>query len=121
MRISLGREGKGLSLLGEYAIDEISVRGPPDTMIIRGKPANMRAPSKTHRYGSWENAKLADVVGDIARRNKGAAACNVDAVVPRIAPFGESDLHFLYAARSHARCDGDGEGGEVDRDGARSR
>ncbi|ODP33059.1 phage late control D family protein [Pandoraea sp. ISTKB] len=102
LRISLGWEGKGLSLIGEYAIDEITVRGPPDTMIIRGKPANMRATSKTHRNGSWENAKLADIMGDVARRNKWVVACSVDAVVPRADQFGESDLHFVTRlARMH--------------------
>lgn len=95
LKISLGWAGQGLSLLGEYAIDEIVLRGPPATVAIRGRPANLRATSKTHRYGNWSNAKLADVVGDIARRNKWAAACSIDVVVPRADQFGESDLHFV--------------------------
>ncbi|KVZ72519.1 phage late control D family protein [Burkholderia ubonensis] len=95
LKVSLGWEGRGLTMLGEYAIDEIVLRGPPATMVIRGKPANMRATSKTHRYGGWTNVKLADIVGDVARRNKWAAACSVEAVVPRADQFGESDLHFI--------------------------
>ncbi|HEF5152712.1 pyocin R2_PP, tail formation [Burkholderia multivorans] len=95
LKISLGWEGQGLSMLGEYAVDEIVLRGPPATIIIRGRPANMRATSKTQRYGSWSNVKLADIVGDVARRNKWAAACSVDAAIPRADQFGESDLHFI--------------------------
>ncbi|EMN1928352.1 late control protein [Burkholderia ambifaria] len=95
LKVSIGWEGQGLSMLGEYAVDEVGVRGPPASVVIRGKPANMRATSKTQRYGSWSNAKLADIVGDVARRNKWSAACDVDVVVPRIDQFGESDLHFI--------------------------
>ncbi|ASL45139.1 hypothetical protein bAD24_I16820 [Burkholderia sp. AD24] len=95
LRLSLGWEGSGLAFLGEYAVDEIALKGPPTSVIIRGKPANMRATSKTHRYGSWENAKLADIVGDIARRNRWTPACVIDVVVPRADQFGESDLHFV--------------------------
>ncbi|APD13639.1 hypothetical protein RO07_04035 [Pandoraea pulmonicola] len=41
-------------------------------------------------------------VGDVARRNEWAAACSVDAVVPRADQFGESDLHFITRlARMH--------------------
>ncbi|SDI01648.1 hypothetical protein SAMN05216466_1167 [Paraburkholderia phenazinium] len=95
LRISLGWQGQGLALLGEYTIDEIALKGPPASVIIRGRPSNMRAGSKTHRYGSRENAKLADIVGDIARRNGWTAACAIDVTVPRADQFGESDLHFL--------------------------
>lgn len=95
LKVSVGWEGQGLSMLGEYAVDDVGVRGPPASVVIRGNPANMRATSKTQRYGSWSNAKLADIVGDVARRNKWSAACDVDVVVPRIDQFGESDLHFI--------------------------
>ncbi|WP_257835009.1 phage late control D family protein [Burkholderia glumae] len=95
LSVSIGWEGQGLSLLGVYAVDEVGVRGPPASVIIRGKPANMRATSKTQRYGSWSNAKLVDIVGDVARRNRWSAACDVDVIVPRIDQFGESDLHFI--------------------------
>ncbi|WP_186044314.1 phage late control D family protein [Burkholderia gladioli] len=95
VKVSLGWEGQGLSMLGEYAVDEVGLRGPPASVVFRGKPANMRATSKTQRYGSWSNVRLADIVGDVARRNKWAAACDVDVVVPRVDQFGESDLHFV--------------------------
>jgi phage protein D len=49
LKISLGWSGKGLSFLGEYAVDEIALKGPPASVVIRGKPANMRASAKTHR------------------------------------------------------------------------
>ncbi|WP_336817560.1 contractile injection system protein, VgrG/Pvc8 family, partial [Burkholderia gladioli] len=95
VKVSLGWEGQGLSMLGEYAVDEVGLRGPPASVVFRGKPANMRATSKTQRYGSWSNVRLADIVGDVARRNKWSAACDVDVVVPRVDQFGESDLHFV--------------------------
>ncbi|CDY77946.1 FIG032563: Phage tail protein D [Caballeronia glathei] len=95
LKVSLGWEGQGLAFLGEYAIDEISLKGPPASVLIRGRPANMRATSKTHRYGSWENTKLADIVGDVARRNQWTPVCAIDVLVPRADQFGESDLHFI--------------------------
>lgn len=102
LRVSLGWSGKGVSLLGEYAVDEITLKGPPALVVIRGKPANMRATAKTHRYGSWENATLAGIVDDIARRNRWTGACSVDVRIPRADQFGESDLHFITRiARQH--------------------
>jgi len=95
LKVSLGWGGQGLAFLGEYAIDEVSLKGPPASVLIRGRPANMRATAKTHRYGSWENAKLADIVGDVARRNQWTPVCAIDVLVPRADQFGESDLHFI--------------------------
>lgn len=95
LKISLGWLGQGLAFLGEYTIDEIALKGPPASVIIRGRPSNMRASSKTHRYGSWESAKLADIVGDVARRNGWTPVCAIDVTVPRADQFGESDLHFI--------------------------
>ncbi|RKT98686.1 late control protein [Burkholderia sp. Nafp2/4-1b] len=95
LKISLGWMGQGLSMLGEYAVDEVGVRGPPASVVIRGKPANMRASAKTQREGSWTNVKLADIVGEIARRHGWTAVCELDVLMPRVDQFGESDLHFV--------------------------
>lgn len=104
LAISLGYEGQPLTFVGRYKVDEIEISGPPQSIVIRGKPADIAASMKDQKRGSWEGAKLADIVSDIAGRNKLQALCRVDADVPRVDQINESDMHFItrLAARHGA-------------------
>lgn len=95
LEISLGYIGEKLTFIGRYKVDEIEVSGPPQTIVIRGKPANIAATMKSQKRYAWENVKLADIVGDVARRNKLQPLCQVVADVPRADQINESDMHFI--------------------------
>jgi phage protein D len=95
LEVSLGYVGKKLTFIGKYCVDEIEISGPPQTLVMRGKPANIAATMKGQRRFAWENVKLADIVGDIARRNKWQALCSIVADVPRIEQLNESDMNFI--------------------------
>lgn len=102
LEISLGYEGEKLVFVGRYRVDDITISGPPATIVIRGKPANIAATLKSQKRWAWEGVKLADIVGDIARRNKLQPMCQVDASVPRADQINESDMHFITRlARAH--------------------
>lgn len=58
LRISLGWEGQGLSFMGAYTVDEIEFSGPPRTLTIRGKPADMACLAKSPREHARENVPL---------------------------------------------------------------
>lgn len=95
LEISLGYVGEKLTFLGRYKVDEIEVNGPPQTIVIRGKPANIAETMKSQKRYSWEKSKLTDIVGDVARRNKLQPLCQVVADVPRADQINESDMHFI--------------------------
>lgn len=102
LEVSLGYVGEKLTFIGRYRVDEIEVSGPPQTIVISGKPANIAATMKSQKRFSWEKVKLADIVGDIARRNKLQQLCSVVAEVPRADQVNESDMHFITRlARTH--------------------
>jgi len=95
LEISLGYEGEPLTFVGKFKVDEIEISGPPQSIVIRAKPANIAATMKSQKRHSWEGVKLADIVGDIARRNKLQPLCKVEADVPRADQINESDMHFI--------------------------
>jgi phage protein D len=95
MRISLGWEGQGLSFMGNYTVDEIEFSGPPLTLVIRGKQAEMAGLAKNPRQHAWENVSLSQIIHEVAARNPWQAVCSITTTVPRADQVGESDLNFL--------------------------
>lgn len=98
LKVSLGwmtAAGPRLDYMGAYSVDEISWSAGPDTMTIKGKPADMRAAAKSQRAAAWEDVTLAKIVEDIAARHKWTPVCRVEADVDRADQLGESDLHFI--------------------------
>ncbi|MCK6435957.1 phage late control D family protein [Rivihabitans pingtungensis] len=102
LEVSLGYIGEPLIFIGKFKVDEIEVSGPPQAMVIRGKPANLTATMKSQRRHSWEDVELAAIVADIAARNKLKPLCAIDVDVPRADQINESDMHFITRlARQH--------------------
>ena len=52
LKVSIGDKEQGLVQMGLYTVDEIELSGPPDTLIIRAKAANMRSSLKEHKTRS---------------------------------------------------------------------
>ncbi|WP_414708553.1 contractile injection system protein, VgrG/Pvc8 family, partial [Ralstonia sp.] len=84
-----------MSTRGTYAVDEIELSGPPATIVIRGKPADMRATAKAQRNASYTGTTLAAIVASVAARHGWKPACTIEAQIDRADQFGESDLHFI--------------------------
>lgn len=102
LRVSLGWKGQPLSPMGAYTVDEIELSGPPATLTIRAKPADMRQEARSTRSVAYEDTTLAAIVEAVAGRNGWEAACRVEAAVPRADQQRESDLHFITRmARQH--------------------
>jgi len=95
LEVYLGYAGQELTRLGRYTVDQIDLSGPPSTMAIRGKSADMRGTGKTIRSGSWESIALQQVVRDIAARNGWQPQCPVTTVIPRVDQLNESDFNFV--------------------------
>lgn len=95
LEISLGYEGEPLVFIGRYKVDEIEISGPPQSMMIRAKPADMVASLKEQKRRSWENTTLDAIVGDIARDNALQPFCPLNLAIARADQINESDVHFI--------------------------
>lgn len=96
--VSLGYQGQVLSRMGSYIVDEVSHSGPPDTMTIRAKAADMGASLKAPKTRQWEQQSLGQMVGQIAGEHKlrpRVSATLAGRVIPHVDQTEESDLHLL--------------------------
>lgn len=101
LEISLGYTGEELEFVGRYKVDEIEISGPPQSMMIRGKPADLVAAMKEQKRRSWEGVTLDNIVGDIARDNQLQPLCQLNPVVDRADQINESDMHFITRMARH--------------------
>ena len=98
LNVSIGYKQTSLALMGVYTIDEVEVSGPPDTMVIKGKSADMRGSLKGQQTRAWDNLSLGDIVSTIAGEH-GLTPRVDDALaaikIPHLDQTDESDLHLL--------------------------
>lgn len=95
LKVAIGWEDGELETMGEYIIDEVEISGPPHTLVVRGKPADMAGDTKSMRRHSWENVTVSQIVKDVALRNVWRASCPIETKVERIDQLDESDYNFL--------------------------
>ncbi len=109
----LGYRETGLTRIGVYRVDEVQSSGPPQRIVVRGRPANMAGKIKQARRHAWEGVTLAQIVKDIAGRNKLKAVCKVKATVARADQMNESDLHFLTRIAAQYDATATVKGGQI--------
>jgi phage protein D len=96
--ISLGYQETGLSRLGSYIVDEVAHSGPPDTLTVRAKAADMIASLKAPKTRQWEQQSLGHIVDQIAGEHglqPRVSQALDQIVIPHVDQTEESDLHFL--------------------------
>lgn len=84
--------------MGRYSIDEVEVSGPPDTLTLRGKSADMAATFKSQKTRDWDNTTLGAIVKKIASEHGLQPACHADLegkTVDHLDQTAESDLNLL--------------------------
>lgn len=96
--IYMGTDESGLSFMGLFTVDNVTISGPPDTISITAKAAEMRGGLKEKRVLSYENITIEDLVAIIAARHR--LTPKVDPFLGRlwrshIAQNNESDLNLL--------------------------
>ena len=98
LEVRLGYKETGLADLGIYVVDEVGLSGPPDTMTIRGRAADLRAKIKTTRTRPWHKITIGNIVKKIAAEHGYTAKVTPELakqLIAHIDQTGESDLHFL--------------------------
>lgn len=96
--VSLGYRESGLERMGLYVVDEVGLSGPPQTMTIRARAADLRQSLKKPKTRPWDEVWLADIVRTIATEHgyeaRVSQAFESDAI-EHLDQADESDLHFL--------------------------
>lgn len=105
VEIALGYLETGLTPMGRYTVDEVVREGPPWTLTVSGKAADMRESFKRQKTRHFEDTTLGAVLGRIAADN-GLTPAIDPAIASRPVTYAaqteESDLHFATRlARRH--------------------
>ncbi|CAA0111485.1 Uncharacterised protein [BD1-7 clade bacterium] len=84
--------------MGRFTVDEVELEGPPDTLIIRARAADLRKSLKQQKTRTWKNTTMADVIGTIAAEHDltgriSEPLANIE--IPHLAQTDESDLHLI--------------------------
>lgn len=83
---------------GDYIVDEISHRGPPDVISIRARSADFRQSLLEEREKSYHNTTIGGVIAEIAARHglKSAVSAELAGIaIEHIDQTNESDAHLI--------------------------
>lgn len=95
--VALGYAPKPVCM-GLYTIDEVEDSGPPDTLTLRGKSADMAASLKSQKTRDWDSTTLGELVSAIAGEHGLTPACHAslaDTRIEHLDQTAESDLNLL--------------------------
>ena len=98
LEVYLGYKHTGVVRMGLYLVDEVEYSGPPSTLTIRGKAADMRASIKAPKTRSWDQITLGNLVSSIAAEHGLSAKVSTTLAgigLSHIDQTNESDLHLL--------------------------
>ncbi|WP_018694505.1 contractile injection system protein, VgrG/Pvc8 family [Algicola sagamiensis] len=98
LKVAIGYEETSLVNKGTFIVDEVELTGPPDTLIIRAKAADMKQRFKSQQTKSHRQKTLKDITKQIATDHGLIPKVfnelgNI--IVPGAEQTQESDLHFL--------------------------
>ena len=69
VEVQTGYEQQALAPLGRFIVDETSVSGAPDLMVIRARAADLRSALRVPREFSWGVVTIGELVASIAARH----------------------------------------------------
>jgi Bacteriophage probable baseplate hub protein len=64
--VFMGYEETFLVPVGVFTADEVLAKGPPDTVTIRGKAANLGGSMQEQKTRAWDEQTIADIVATVA-------------------------------------------------------
>lgn len=98
LSVAMGYRETGLSPMGTFIVDEVTLQGWPRTVIVRGKGVDFMGTWKQGRTQDYHNKTLGQIVQEVAGRNgtgaklAGPAASHM---YKYLSQTEESDLHFI--------------------------
>lgn len=105
LAVFLGFKETFLMPMGVFTADEVTAKGPPDTITIRAKAADLGGSMKSQKTRAWDDKTIGQIVETIAGEHKleakVAKACK-DYHYDHLDQTEESDLTFLIRiAKDH--------------------
>lgn len=104
LAVALGYAEEGVQPMGTFVVDEVRLGGPPYSMSIQARSADMMKGLKAPRTRTWGAISLGDIVSTIAGTyGLAAAVCKDlhDIQVSYLLQTQESDLHMLTRLARH--------------------
>jgi phage protein D len=98
--VAMGYRETGLSFMGLFTVDTVTLSGWPQQMEITGKSMDFIKLMKEQRSKGFEKKTVGDVCGEIAGRHGLANGCTGTMAALKYEYLGiteESDAHFLQA------------------------
>lgn len=96
IKLLIGYEGEKLLPCGSFEIDEVELRGPPDTVTIKALSANIKKTTRQINTKAYENTTLRQIVKQIAATHGYKVVGNIEDIrIERITQKQEKDMEFL--------------------------
>lgn len=96
--VAMGYKETFLFPMGAFTADEVTMSGPPDQIVIRGKAAALGGDLKDQKTRAWDKKTIGQIVATIAGEHKLQAKVS-DAfksiLIEHIDQTEESDMNFL--------------------------
>lgn len=96
--VYLGYEEVGLTHIGDYIVNEISLSRPPDRISIKAHAADFKSTLKEKISGSFIGSTIGSLVSSIASKHgliPKIASEFVNVVIDHVDQTNESDMHLL--------------------------
>lgn len=70
LAVFMGYKESGLIPMGVFTADEVKAKGPPDTLTITGKAANLGGSIQEQKTRAWDDVTIEQIVAKIAGEHK---------------------------------------------------
>jgi hypothetical protein len=94
----IGYDGEGLLPCGDFQVDELELKGPPDTFHLKCIAPGITPSIRTARSAAYESQTLLQMAGTVAKRHGmtvSGVPQNINVSFARVTQRHETDLHFL--------------------------
>ncbi|WP_341819764.1 MULTISPECIES: contractile injection system protein, VgrG/Pvc8 family [unclassified Wolbachia] len=98
LNISLGYKETGIFPMGIYTVNEVTIQGPPKTLLIKAHATNLRISLKAKVSKEWHQITIENLVKEIAQKHGygyKVAEEFKDILIPHINQIDESDISLL--------------------------
>ncbi|QVU16143.1 MULTISPECIES: contractile injection system protein, VgrG/Pvc8 family [unclassified Wolbachia] len=98
LNIALGYKETGIFPMGIYTVNEVTIQGPPKTLLIKAHATNLRISLKAKVSKEWHQITIENLVKEIAQKHgygHKVAEEFKNVLIPHINQADESDISLL--------------------------
>lgn len=98
LNIALGYKETGIFPIGVYTVNEVTIQGPPKTLLIKAHATNLRISLKAKVSKEWRQITIENLVKEIAQKHGygyKVAEEFKNVLIPHINQVDENDISLL--------------------------